>query len=166
MRKLIPITLLVLLTMSFIGCTEKVQNDKTNVEENQTLPSTLVQPVVKEHTFDDDVKVTIQKTTALNSLKTADPGYFFVITTIELNNTGNNTYNINPNMWTLEWDGMMYYPDIPATYADGINHPQVIADEELLVGPGGHETFQIVYQLQSTLSSEPNPKYNVSYLGK
>jgi hypothetical protein len=121
---------------------------------------------VKEHTFDDDVNVTVQKTTFLNSLKTADPGYFFVIATIELNNTGNTTYNINPSMWALEWDGIMYNPDIPATYADGINHPHVIADDELLVGHGGHETFQIGYQLQSALSSEPNPEYSINYLGE
>lgn len=166
MRKLISITLLILLAMSFVGCTEKVQNDEGDDEDNQTLAPTPVQSIVKEHTFDDDVNVTIQKTTFLNALKTADPGYFFVIATIELNNTGNTTYNINPNMWALEWDGMMYYPDIPATYADGINHPQVIADDELLVGLGGHETFQIVYQLQSALSSEPNPEYSISYLGE
>lgn len=166
MRKLISVTFLILFAMSFSGCTEKVQNDAGNGEEIQTLASTPVQPVMKEHIFDDDVNITIQKTTSLNALKTADPGCFFVIATIELNNTGNTTYNINPSMWALEWNGIMYNPDIPATYADGINHPQVIVDDELLVGPGGHETFQIVYQLQSALSSEPNPEYSIGYLGE
>lgn len=166
MAKLIPIILLILFAMSCIGCTEKIQTDVDNSEGNQTLASTSVQPVIKEHTLDDDIKVTVLKTTFLNKLKTADPGCFFVIATIEMNNTGNTTYNINPNMWALEWDGMMYSPDIPATYADGINHPQTIADNELLVSPGGHKIFQIVYQLQSALSTEPNPEYSIVYLGE
>ena len=147
--------------MSCTGCIEKGQNDT----EKEEILTVTPPPVQKEHTFDDDVSVTVQKTTFLNKLKTADPGCFFVIATIEMNNTGSTTYNINPGMWALEWDGMMYSPDIPATYADGINHPHTIADNELLVGPGEKAIFQIVYQMQSALSSESNPEYSIYYLG-
>lgn len=165
MKKIISSILLILFAISCTGCIENNQPDVSNSEENQTLDTIPAQSEIKEHTLDDDISVTVLKTTFLNKLKTADPGCYFVIVTIEMNNTGNTTYNINPNMWALEWDGIMYSPDIPATYADGINHPHTIADDELLVVPGQKANFQIVYQIQSELSSDTNPEYSISYLG-
>lgn len=166
MKKIISVILLILFAVSCVGCTEKVQTDDSNVEENQKLPPVQAQPVTKEPTFEDDVNVTVQKTTFINEFEKADPGCYFVIATIEMNNAENITYNINPNVWALEWDGIMYSPDIPATYTDGINHPQTIADNELLVLPGERATFQLVFQIQGALSSEPNPEYYICYLGE
>jgi hypothetical protein len=52
----------------------------------------------------------------------------------------------------LEWNEVMYSPDIPATYTDGINHPQTIADKEFLVNSDEKANFQLFF------------KYKVPYL--
>lgn len=164
MKKTIFIMLLFLLIMSCTGCAEKNQDDTEILEISNTTSQQNVS-VQKEPSFENDVNVTVQKTTFINEFEKAAPGCFFVIANIEMNNAENISYNLNPNKWALEWDGIMYSPDIPATYTDGINHPQTISDDELLLGPGEKANFQLVFQIQGALSSEPNPKYYICYLG-
>lgn len=163
MKKTISVILLILLAVSCIGCAEKSQNKP--IQEISNVTSQQNDSVIKEPSFENDVNVTIQKTTFINEFEKAAPGCFFVIANIEMNNAENISYNLNPNVWALEWDGIMYSPDISATYTDGINHPQTIADDELLLGPGENATFQLVFQIQGALSSEPNPEYYICYLG-
>jgi archaellum component FlaG (FlaF/FlaG flagellin family) len=62
----------------------------------------------------------------------------YVIVTLKINNTGDQTYSTNPNYWHLKIGEMYYQPDT-ATYDSSLNH--MTTD----VGPGGKITTKIAY---------------------
>lgn len=62
----------------------------------------------------------------------------YVIITLKLNNTGDQTYSTNGNYWHLKI-GDMYYQYDSATYDSSLNH--MTAD----IGPGGKITTKIAY---------------------
>lgn len=69
---------------------------------------------------------------------TSPAGKSYVIVTIKINNTGDQTYSTNPGYWHLEIGDMYYQPD-SATYDGSLNH--LTTD----VGPGGKITTKIAY---------------------
>jgi hypothetical protein len=62
----------------------------------------------------------------------------YVVVTIKINNTGDQTYTTNPFSWHLKIGAMYYQPD-SATYDSSLNH--LSTD----VGPGGKITTKIAY---------------------
>lgn len=68
----------------------------------------------------------------------ASEGKSYVVVSIKLDNTGDQTYSTNPGYWHLKI-GDMYYQSDSATYDSSLNH--MTTD----VGPGGKITTKIVY---------------------
>lgn len=68
----------------------------------------------------------------------APTGYIYYVVTVQINNTGTQTYSTNPNYWPLSADGIIYDAD-STTYDEAINHQTVT------VAPGGNFETQFVY---------------------
>lgn len=81
----------------------------------------------------------------------APVGYKYVITTVDINNTGTHTYSTNPLYWSLISQNVTYGTDI-ATYAT--NHQTVD------VGPGGNIKTQFAF-----LVPESSTEGRLSYSG-
>ncbi len=68
----------------------------------------------------------------------ASEGNSYVVVTVKIDNTGDQTYSTNPGYWHLKI-GDMYYQSNSATYDNSLNH--MTTD----VGPGGKITTKIAY---------------------
>lgn len=156
MRKIVLTLFFIVLIMFSIGCTDTNKTDTIN-DKGASDPR-VIMGEEKTHTLDDDINVTYSGTSYINQYTVAKNGCYFLIATIEMNNTGNVVYNTSPLYWYLVSDGVAYRCDT-ATYS------AEIVNSNALVGKGGKTTFQVVYQIQGDLSKDGQKIFRMSYTG-
>ena len=84
-------------------------------------------------------------TTQIGKYNTAPTGKKYAVVTLNINNTGDQTYSTNPNYWHLRI-GDIYHQYDTATYDDSLH--QLTAD----IGPSGKITMGMAYLVDRNLS--------------
>lgn len=109
---------------------ETVDNVETN-ENTKSVDSST-------HNIFDYCTWQAQITKKIGEYSKAPENKSYVVVTIKINNTGDQTYSTNPGYWHLKI-GDMYYQSGSETYDSSLNH--MTTD----VGPGGKITTKIAY---------------------
>ena len=122
--------------------------EENNVSVNTKLVDSSTPNIFNYCTWQADF------TTQIGKYNTAPAGKKYAVVTLNINNTGGQTYSTNPNYWHLKI-GDIYYQYDTATYDDSLHH--LTAD----IGPGGKITVGMAYLVDRNLSiSDMDMYYN------
>src|SRR5665647_680701 len=122
--------------------------EENNVSVNTKLVDSSTPNIFNYCTWQADF------TTQIGKYNTAPAGKKYAVVTLNINNTGGQTYSTNPNYWHLKI-GDIYYQYDTATYDDSLH--QLTAD----IGPGGKITVGMAYLVDRNLSiSDMDMYYN------
>jgi Telomeric repeat-binding factor 2. len=124
--------------------TEGTHVSEETVDNTDTSESTMSADSSTHNIFD---YCTWQAETTKNigEYYKAPENKIYVVVTIKINNTGDQTYTTNPYSWHLKIGDMYYQPDT-STYDSSLN--QMTTD----IGPGGKITTKIAYLVDEDLS--------------
>lgn len=147
---------MLLASMLAIGCVSNSSDSKVQDVQTNELISENGLDITQQAVVNPNQTGIFQYCTAdfqsypgIGESYTAPTGYYYAVATININNTGTETYSTNPDYWTLTIGGTTYNWD-PATYASPINH-QIVT-----VGSGDNITTQFAYLVKGTpVKGEP-----------
>lgn len=109
----------------------------STLHHNNTQDNTQEKNLQGEDVF-DYTNWSFYTTDHVGMYQKAPTGYIYYVVTVQINNTGTQTYSTNPNYWPLSADGIIYDAD-STTYDETINHQTVT------VAPGGNFETKFVY---------------------
>ena len=118
--------------------TEQPVNDPPVNDPPVNDPPVKVEAPVLQGSIFDYCTWQAETTKNIGDYSKAPENKIYVIVTVKIDNTGDQTYSTNPNYWHLKI-GDMYYQYDSSTFDSSLNH--MTAD----IGPNGKITTKIVY---------------------